>query len=273
MSVGGGDLIGRPVVLDGKSATAQGALEAPVPMEVDPVVRLLPSGDLEFESRPTYAQIVAGTRPIGQLPAPLHGRAGIEGALRDEALSSGRPLEWSTECIEEPLFIQRRSRPIKLVQSGQPLSPATVSLPVKGVLPPNVLEALSELEDRYSFVLPTGDQGLALATETSDVSGALVLGELLMDLDVPEGNPGQALMSAEALCEHSLSSCPDSGTEDSVIEDRASCRWFSCLLSKRLSAGGPLLARVQRHWLPATASSSAVNAGEANGPRTPKSRA
>ena len=106
-------------------------------------------------SRPTYAQVVARTLAIGQRPAPSHGLAGIEGALGDEALSSRRPLEQSTEGAEGSLFIQPRSRPIKLVRSGQPLSPAPVSLPLKRTLSPNVLKVLSELEDCYSFGLPT----------------------------------------------------------------------------------------------------------------------
>ena len=57
-----------------------------------------------------------------------------------------------------------------------------------------MLKALSELEDRYSFGLPTGEQGLTLTTEASDVSGTLVPGEVLMDLDIPEGDPDQALV-------------------------------------------------------------------------------
>ena len=76
MSAGGGDLVGQPVVLERESVAAQGALEAPVPMEVDPAVGLSPPGDLESVSRPTYAQIVAGTQVIGQRPAPSHGLAG-----------------------------------------------------------------------------------------------------------------------------------------------------------------------------------------------------
>ena len=47
-----------------------------------------------------------------------------------------------------------------------------------------MLEALSELEDRYSFDPPTGAQGFALATETN-VSGTLGLGKMPMDLDIP----------------------------------------------------------------------------------------
>ena len=103
---------------------------------------------------------------------------------------------------------------------------------------------LSELEDRYSFGLPAGEQGLALATEASDISGALVPGEALMDLDIPEGDPDQGLVSGEPLGEHSLSSGPDSGTEDSNVEDGVSRRRFSYLLSERLSAGRPLLVQV-----------------------------
>ena len=75
-----------------------------------------------------------------------------------------------------------------------------------------------------------------------------------MDLDVPEGDPGQTLMSAEPCSECSLSSYPDSGTEESDVEDGALCRRFSHLLSERMSTGGPMLARVQRHWIPAIAS-------------------
>ena len=67
MSAGRGNLVGRPVVLDGESLSAQIALKTPVPMEVDPAVGLSPSGDLEFESRPTYAQVVGlvSTQAIG----------------------------------------------------------------------------------------------------------------------------------------------------------------------------------------------------------------
>ena len=83
-----------------------------------------------------------------------------------------------------------------------------------------------------------------------------------MDLDVPQGDPGQALMSVELLGEYSLSLCPDSDIEDSDIEDGASCRWFYCLLSERLSPGRPLLVRVQRHRLPTAVSTSAANAEE-----------
>ena len=96
VSAGRGDLIGQPVVLDEESSSAQGAFEAPIPMEVDPAVGLSPSGDLEFGSRPTYVQVVAGTWATGQQLAPLHGMAWIEGTLSDEALSFGRPIEWST---------------------------------------------------------------------------------------------------------------------------------------------------------------------------------
>ena len=86
------------------SLIAHSALEAP-PMEVDHMVRLSPSEDLEFESRHAYTEVVPNTRAIGQLPAPFHMQARIEGALRDEPLSSGRPLEQSTEHAKATLFI------------------------------------------------------------------------------------------------------------------------------------------------------------------------
>ena len=54
----------------------------------------------------------------------------------------------------------------------------------------------------------------------------------------------------------SLSSCPNSGTEDSDVEDGESRRSFSRLLCERMSSGGPLLARVQKHWTPAKVHSS-----------------
>ena len=57
----------------------------------------------------------------------------------------------------------------------------------EGVLPPNVLRALSKLEDRYSFSSLMGEQVLALTTEALDVSGALVPDKALVDLDIPEG--------------------------------------------------------------------------------------
>ena len=97
--------------------------------------------------------------------------------------------------------------------SRRALSPTKVSSPLKGELLPNVLKALSELEDRYSFGPPTGAQGLTLATET-EVSGALGPGETLMDLDVPVEGLSQDLASVRPLGECSLSSCPDSGTDD-----------------------------------------------------------
>ena len=65
----------------------QGTHEAPVPMEVDPETGVSLPGDPEYESRPTYAEVVAGTQAIGQLMAPSQGSARIEGALSEEALS------------------------------------------------------------------------------------------------------------------------------------------------------------------------------------------
>ena len=66
----------------------------------------------------------------------------------------------------------------------------------------------------------------------------------------------------------SLSSCPDSGTEDSDVEDGASRRDFSHLLSERMSSGGPLRTRVQKHQTPAKVRSLEVEAEEADSPRT-----
>ena len=84
-------------------------------MEVDPTFRLSPSGFLKSVSRPTYTQVVASMSAIDQPPAPVQRQAGIEGALRDESLSSGRLLEQSTKCTEAALVIQLRSRPTRLV--------------------------------------------------------------------------------------------------------------------------------------------------------------
>ena len=72
-------------------------------------------------------------------------------------------------------------------------------------------------------------------------------------------------MSAEQLMGLSLSSCPDSGMEES---DGASQRRFSRLSSERSLAGRPLLAWVQKQQQPIAASSLATDA-EANGPCVP----
>ena len=70
--------------------------------------------------------------------------------------------------------------------------------------------------------------------------------------------------------ELSLSSYPDSGTEDSDIEDEASWRRFSHLLTKRMSTGRPLLARVQKHQQTTMAGSLTTGVEEAEGPHTPR---
>ena len=96
------------------------------------------------------------------------------------------------------------------------------------------------------------------------VSGALGPDEMPMDLNGL--GPDFMLVGAPGGC--SLSSCPDSGTEDSDIEAGVSCRRFSRLLGDRMSTGGPLLARVQKHRTPAKTRSSEVGAEEAEGPCT-----
>ena len=57
----------------------------------------------------------------------------------------------------------------------------------EGVLPPNVLRALSELEDRYGTSSLIGEQGLTTTTEASLVSDTLVPDEalVLVDLAIP----------------------------------------------------------------------------------------
>ena len=80
-------------------------VEASIPMEVDPAVWLSPSGAIDLVSRLTYAQVVDGVWATGQLPSPLQGQAGIKGALGDEALSSGRPLERSIACTEAAMVL------------------------------------------------------------------------------------------------------------------------------------------------------------------------
>ena len=243
-----------------------GAPEAAVPMEVDPTAGISLHGDLELASRPSYAQVAAGVQAIGPLPlVPIHERPGSEGALGDQALSSGRHLERSTECAEAISFVQPKPKPIRLVRSGLTLSPVKVLSPLKGELPPSVLQALSELEDCYSFGPSPGAQVLTPVTETM-VSGALGLDETPMDLDMPLGTAGQDLTLAGAPGGCFLSLCPDSGTEDSDVEDGASRRCFSCSLSERMSASGPLLARVQKHQMPAKTCSPEVGAVEADGP-------
>ena len=92
-----------------------------------------------------------------------------------------------------------------------------------------MLQALSELEDRYSFGPSTGAQGFASVTETT-IFSALGPDEMPMDLD----GPGRDLTSVEAPSGCSLSSCPHSSSNDSDVEDGASHRWFSRLLSERM---------------------------------------
>ena len=83
-----------------------------------------------------------------------------------------------------------------------------------------MLQALSELKDQYGFSCPMGEQGLALTTTASDVSGTLVPDKVLMDLDIPaDQDQDQASMLAEPLGERSLPSCPNSGMEESDAED------------------------------------------------------
>ena len=55
------------------------------------------------------------------------------------------------ELAEAISFVQPKPKPIRLVQSGLALSPVKALSPLKGELPPSVLQARSELEDRYSF--------------------------------------------------------------------------------------------------------------------------
>ena len=58
---------------------------------------------LELLSRPTYAEVVAGSWAIGQQITPLDQSAGIEGALHGEALSSNGLLGRLVEITEVPL--------------------------------------------------------------------------------------------------------------------------------------------------------------------------
>ena len=77
-------------------------------------------------------------------------------------------------------------------------------------LTPNVLRAPSELEDRYGISSSMEEHGLILTTEASV---ALVPDEALVD---------QASTLAKQLMGLFLSSCPNSGTEESDVEDGAS---------------------------------------------------
>ena len=56
------------------------------------------------------------------------------------------------------------------------------------------------------------------------------------------------------------------------VKDGASRRRFSRLLSERMSVGGPLLARVQKHRTPAKSCSSEVGAEEADSPSTTRTK-
>ena len=93
-----------------------------------------------------------------------------------------------------------------------------------------------------------------------------MLDEAFSDLAAPEGCQGQASMLAEHLMELYLSSCPNSRTGESDVEDRASQRYFSPLLSERMSTGGSLLVQVQKHWQTAMVGSSTAVVEAAKGP-------
>ena len=75
------------------------------------------------------------------------------------------------------------------MQSGRPLSTVPVLPPLAGVLPPEVVQAWSKLEDQYGTNPLTGEQGLVPAAEAS---GALVPDEAFSDLAAPEQGQGQA---------------------------------------------------------------------------------
>ena len=155
--------------------------------------------------------------------------AGVEGVLVVEALSSSGLPGRLAEVASVPLFIPPVPRPIKLVRPGRPLSLVPVVQPLMGELPLEVVQTWSELEAQYSTGLLAGESGLFPAMEASVVSGAPVPDEAFSDLDVPEGNQGQASPLAEQLMELSLSSCPDNGSEDSEEEEGMSRRHFLAL--------------------------------------------
>ena len=79
-----------------------------------------------------------------------------------------------------------------------------------------MLEALSKLEDSYSFSPSAGAQGPTMTMVTA-VNGALSPGMTLMDLDISLENLGPDLMSAGPPGGYSLSLCEDSGTDDSLM--------------------------------------------------------
>ena len=82
-----GELTGLPWCPDGESLAVIATVEAAVPMEVVPVGRLQLPGEPELESRPMYAEVVAGLQVTDLRTTPLD--MSVEGALIVEAISSG----------------------------------------------------------------------------------------------------------------------------------------------------------------------------------------
>ena len=114
--------------------------------------------------------------------------AGIEGARVVEVLSSVGLPDRSAEVTSASLFISPGPRPIKLVQSGRPLSPVPVLQPLMGDLSLDVVQAWDELEAWYGIWPLTGEQGFFPTTGASVSSGQLAPDEAFYDLEIPEGN-------------------------------------------------------------------------------------
>ena len=151
-----------PVVLDGKSL-AQGTHESPIPMEVDPETRLSLLGDPEYESRPIYAEVVAGLRVTNLRATPSEALAGIKGALVVEVFSPDRPLGKSAEVALAPVFVLTGPRPIKLLRSGRPVFAVPTLQPLSGELPLEVVQAWNKLEAQYGTGPLTGEPGFCPA--------------------------------------------------------------------------------------------------------------
>ena len=161
-------------------------------MEVDPAVGLDLHRGSEFRSKLTYAEVVDGLRVTDPLTTPLDMLAGI----KVEALSPCTLPGRSEAVALAPLFIPPDPRPIKLVWASRPLSPAPALQPLTGNLPSKMEPAWSKVKARYGTRFSTGEQGLFSTTGASVASGAPAPNEAFSDLEIPEGNQGQACSSA-----------------------------------------------------------------------------
>ena len=105
-TVSEGNLTGLSGCPNDKSSAAIAAVEATVPMEINPAVRLRPPGESGLGSRPMYAEVVAGLWVTDPRATPSEASVKVEGALVVEAFSPdgllGKSAEIASTCLFRP---------------------------------------------------------------------------------------------------------------------------------------------------------------------------